>query len=93
LKRAITEGLRQRYRAKGRNLTSLKAYEMAIGMPKYNIQRPTIPPDLIEKVMTTLTGITTKHIASKNASGKVSRGVGNIRETLKNLKRNYNRLR
>jgi hypothetical protein len=42
--------------------------------------------------MHTLTGIQTKNVAKPNATTGKLRAPGNLRETLKNLKRNYNEL-
>ena len=79
---AITEGLRRRgLRAKGRNLQSLMRID----------KNKDLPQNIIERLMTTLTGVKTKDIARPNESGRI-RNIGNIRETLKNIKRNYNRV-
>jgi hypothetical protein len=59
----------------------------------YNVpQPPDVPNWLSERVMHTLTGIRTKNVAEKNATTGKIRPPGNLRETLKNLKRKYNEL-
>ena len=78
---AVAGGLRRRaLRPIGRNLRSMYLGLGTNALPEY----------AMEKVMQSLTGIRTKNVARPNATGRI-RNMGNVRETLKNLKRNYNR--
>ena len=82
----------RRLRQTGRNILGLHMLQTRLPLQPYNMpQPPEVPNWLSERVMHTLTGIRTKNVARPNATGKI-RPPGNLRETLKNLKRNYNAL-
>jgi ankyrin repeat protein len=80
---AVAEGLRRRaLRPIGRNLQSMYLGLGTNALPAY----------AMEKVMQSLTGVRTKNVAQRNATTGRIRNIGNVRETLRNLKRNYNRV-
>ena len=84
----VEEALRQA----GHNIIGLHSLRTRLPLQRYNMPPPpNIPNWLSEKVMHTLTGIQTKRVARPNATGKL-RPPGNLRQTLKNLKRTYNEL-
>jgi Leucine-rich repeat (LRR) protein len=80
-------------RQTGRNILGLHMLRTKLPLQRYNMpQPPEVPNWLSERVMQTLTGIRTKNVARPNATNGKIRAPGNLRETLKNLKRNYNTL-
>ena len=77
----------------GKNILGLHMLRSRLPLQPYNMpQPPNVPNWLSERVMHTLTGIRTKNVSEKNATTGKIRPPGNLRETLKNLKRKYNEL-
>jgi hypothetical protein len=77
----------------GKNILGLHMLRSRLPLQMYNVpQPPNVPNWLSERVMHTLTGIRTKNVSEKNATTGKIRPPGNLRETLKNLKRKYNEM-
>jgi hypothetical protein len=90
---SVNEYNARQMRQTGRNILSLHLLRNRLPLQKYNVSRPPeVPNWLSERVMHTLTGIRTKNVSEKNATTGKIRPPGNLRETLKNLKRKYNKM-